>query len=104
MSFFQEEQIVFVFVFLAVCAQALQSCPALCDSSPQGSSVHGILQARILECVAIPSSKGSSQPKGQNLLSYIFYIGSGFLFVCLFFVLPLGPLGKPINQDGRIQK
>ena len=41
-----------------------QSCPALCDpmdcSSP-GSSVHGILQARILEWVTIPFSRGSSQ-------------------------------------------
>ena len=35
-----------------------QSCPTLCDamvSSPPGSSVHGILQARILEWVAFPS-------------------------------------------------
>ena len=43
-----------------------QSCPALCDpvdcSSP-GSSVHGILQARILQWVAIPFSRGSSQPR-----------------------------------------
>ena len=40
-----------------------QSCPTLCnpiDCSPQGSPVHGILQARILEWVAI-SFKGSSQ-------------------------------------------
>ena len=41
-----------------------QSCPTLCypmDCSPPGSSVQGILQARILEWVAIPFSKGSSQ-------------------------------------------
>ena len=40
-----------------------QSCPTLCDPmdcSPPGSSVHGILQARILEWVAIPFSRGSS--------------------------------------------
>jgi len=40
-----------------------QSCPTLCDPvdcSPPGSSVRGILQARILEWVAIPSSRGSS--------------------------------------------
>ena len=39
-----------------------QLCPTLCDPmdcSPQGSSVHGILQARILEWVAMPFSKGS---------------------------------------------
>ena len=38
------------------------SCPALCDpmdSSPADSSVHGILQARMLECVAVPFSRGS---------------------------------------------
>ena len=33
------------------------------DCSPLGSSVHGILQARILEGVAMPSSGGSSQPR-----------------------------------------
>ena len=41
------------------------SCPTLCDSmdcSPPGSSVHGILQERILEWVAIPFSRGSSRP------------------------------------------
>ena len=41
-----------------------QSCLTLCnpmDCSPPGSSVHGILQARILEWVAIPFSRGSSQ-------------------------------------------
>ena len=39
-----------------------QSCPTLCgslDCSPPGSSLHGILQARILEWVAMPSSRGS---------------------------------------------
>ena len=43
-----------------------QSCLTLCDPmnySPPGSSVHGILQARILEWVAIPFSRGSSQPR-----------------------------------------
>ena len=43
-----------------------QSCLTLCnhmDCSPPGSSGHGILQARILECVAIPFSRGSSQPR-----------------------------------------
>ena len=41
-------------------AKLLQLCPTLCDSmdcSPPGSSVHGILQARILEWVALPSSR-----------------------------------------------
>ena len=41
----------------------LQLCPTLCNPmhcNPPGSSVHGILQARILEWVAMPSSRGSS--------------------------------------------
>ena len=41
------------------------------DSSPPGSSVHGILQARMLEWVAIPSSKGSSWPKDQTQVSCV---------------------------------
>ena len=50
-----------------------QSCSTLCnnmDCSPPGSSVHGILQARILECVAIPFSRGSSQPRDWTHVSY----------------------------------
>ena len=46
-----------------------QLCLTLCDPidcSPPGSSGHGILQARILEWVAMPSSGGSSRPKGSN--------------------------------------
>ena len=39
------------------------------DCSPPGSSVHGILQARILEWVAISVSRGSSQPRDQNQVS-----------------------------------
>ena len=42
------------------------SCPTLCDPmdcSPPGFSVHGILQARILEWIAIPFSRGTSQPR-----------------------------------------
>ncbi|MES6266278.1 hypothetical protein U6R57_12305, partial [Cutibacterium acnes] len=51
-----------------------QSCPTLCDPmdcSPPGSSVHGILQARILEWVAISFSRGSSQPRDQTQVSHI---------------------------------
>ena len=50
------------------------------DCSPPGSSVHGILQARILEWVAMPPSRGSSGPKDQTHISYISCIGSGFFF------------------------
>ena len=41
------------------------------DCSPPGSSVHGILQARMLEWVAIPSSRGSSWLRDWTLISYI---------------------------------
>ena len=53
-------------------ATSLQSCLTLCnpiDCRPLGSSVHGILQARILEWVAMPSSRGSSQPGDQTHVS-----------------------------------
>ena len=57
--------------FIMGCAQSL-SCVWLCnpmDCSPPGSSVRGILQARILESVAMPSSRGSSQPRDQTQVS-----------------------------------
>ena len=50
-------------------AQSLQSCPTLCNlmdcSSPPGSSVHGILQARIVEWVAMPFTRGSSRTRDR---------------------------------------
>ena len=48
---------------------AAQLCPALCDPmecSPPDSSAHGILQARTLQWIAMPSSRGSSQPRDQT--------------------------------------
>ena len=51
---------------------AAQSCLTICDPvdcSPPGSSVHGMLQARILEWVAMLSSRGSSQPRDQTQVS-----------------------------------
>ena len=58
------------------------------DGNLPGSSVHGIVQASILEWVVISSSRGSSQPKDQTHISYIYLhwqVGS----------LPLAPPGKP---------
>ena len=50
-------------------------CPTLCGptdcSLPACSSVHGILQAKIMETVVIPLSRGSSQPRNQIWVSYI---------------------------------
>ena len=61
-------------VYVAVLCFITQSCPTLCDpidcSSPE-ASVHGILQARTLEWVAIPFSRESSQPRGQTQISCI---------------------------------
>ena len=61
-----------------VCAKLLQSSLTLCDQgdcSLPGSSVHGFLQARILEWVALPSSRGSSQPRDRT---QGFRIANGF--------------------------
>ena len=73
----------------AAAAKLLQLCLALCDPmdcSPPGSSVHGILQARILEGVAISSSRGSSQLRDQTQVSCI----PGGLFI----IWATGPPGK----------
>ena len=66
------------------------SCLTLCDSmdySLPGSSVHGTLQVRILERVAMPSSRGSSRHRDQTC---IFCIAGGFFTT--------EPQGKPLAQ------
>ena len=50
------------------------------DYNPPGSSAHEILQARILEWVAIPYSRGSSQPRDQTRISYSSCIGRQVLY------------------------
>ena len=77
------------------CAQSLQSCPTLWDPmdySLPGSSVLGILQARILEWVAMPSFKWSPLPRDGNCVSCI--VG-GFLTA--------EPLEKPLSTKGTPQ-
>ena len=62
----------------AIRAKLLPSCVTVCkptDCSPPGSSVHGILQARILEWAAISSSRGSSRPRDRTRVSYVSCIG-----------------------------
>ena len=57
-----------------LCVLVTQSCPTLCDPmdcSPPGFSVHGILQAWILEWIVIPFSRGTSQPRDQTLVSCV---------------------------------
>ena len=71
-----------VCVCVCVCAQ---SCPTPLDPtdcSPPGSSVHGILLARILKWVAISYSRGSSQPKDQTWVSGISWVGKWVLYHC----------------------
>ena len=67
-----------------------QSCPTLCDSierNPPGSSVHGILQVRIREWVAIPFSRGSTQSKDPTQVSSL-QVDS----------FPFKPPGKPTSS------
>ena len=64
-----------------MCAKSLQSCLALSDPMDcnlPASSVHGILQAKILEWVSMPSSRGSSRPRDQTHISYFSYTGRDF--------------------------
>ena len=53
----------------SLCVKVAQSCPTLGD--PKDYTVYGILQARILEWVAFPSSRGSSQARDQTQVSLI---------------------------------
>ena len=58
-----------VYICVCVCVKSLQSCLTLCihmDHSFPGFHVHGILQARILEWVAVPSSRGIFLTQGWN--------------------------------------
>ena len=61
-----------------LCVWVTQPCLTVCDPmncSPPGSSVHGILQARILEWIAMPFSRGSSQPRDWT---HIYCFACGF--------------------------
>ena len=58
---------------VTVTERATQSCPTLCDPmdcSPPGSSIHGVSQAGVLEWVAIPFSRASSQPRDWTWVSH----------------------------------
>ena len=73
-DFFPFNVVLWIFIHTCMCAKSLQSCLNLCDPtdcSPPSSSVHGIVQARILEQVAISFSRGSFQPRNQTCISFI---------------------------------
>ena len=64
-------------------ALSIQSCLTLCDPvecSLPGSSVHGILQARVLEWVAMSSARGSSWPRDRTCMSFVSCIGRRVLY------------------------
>ena len=76
--------------------QSLQSCPNLCDPiacSLPGSSVHGVLQAGVLEWVATPSSRGSSRPRGRALICGSCVAGESSI---------AEPLGKPAQHHTSV--
>ena len=64
------------------CAKSHQSCVTLWPHGlhPPGFSVNGILQARILEGVAMPSTRGSSQPRDRTQVSHVSYFGRRVLY------------------------
>ena len=76
-------------------AKLFQSYPTVCDPmgcSLPGSSIHGIPQARILEWVAMPSSKGSSWPRDRTHVFWVSCIGRWVFW--FFFFKPLALPGK----------
>ena len=54
---------------IEVKVKVTQLCPTLCD--PMDYTVHGIFQARLLQWVVFPFSKGSSQPRDRTQVSYL---------------------------------
>ena len=74
-----------------MCCMCAQACLTLCDPmdcSPPGSSVHGILQARRLDWVAMPSPRRSSWPRDQTHISCISCIAGG--------LFTIEPLDQPL--------
>ena len=73
-----------VCVCTRACALSYLSCVRLCATiwtiAPPGSSVHRLLQARILEWIAMPSFRGSSQPREWICVSYVSCTGRQVLY------------------------
>ena len=84
-----------LWILFVLCLVA-QWCPTLCELwnvSPPGSYVHEILQARILEWIAMPSSRGFSQPRDWTQVSHItgrfFTIWATREALCILFIAQL---------------
>ena len=89
--------------FSSILVLVAQSCPTLCDPmdySPRGSSVRGVLQARVLEWVAIPFSRGSSQLRDQTQFSCT---GRQILYrVSQCLIKPWNSPGKNTGMDNHL--
>ena len=82
-----------------------QSCLTLCypmDCSPPGSSVRGIVPARILEWVAISSSRGSSKHRDQICVSCISSIGRRVLYHQATLGSPMGVIQHSYRREYRL--
>ena len=85
---------IYIYIYLVsvcICVQSLLSCPTLCDPmdcSQSSSSVHRLLQGKILEWAATPSSRGSSRLKNQTCVSCVSYTVGEFFTT--------EPPGKPL--------
>ena len=82
-------------------SEVAQSCPTLCDPmdcSLPGSSVRGILQARVLEWVAVSFSRRSSQPRDRSRVSHIAAAAAKSLQSCPTLCDPIdgSPPGSPV--------
>ena len=86
-----------MFSDIVVLVLVAQSCLTLCDPTncnPPGFSVYGILQARTLEWIAMPFSRGSSRPRDRTRVSCI--VGRCFT---IFFSLPVYLALSPVPKD-----
>ena len=87
------------------CACTLSHVRLFCDSmdcSPLGSSVHGILQARILEWIAIPFSKGSSwlrDPPGKPMHAYM--LTHICMYIYVYYMHIIYTWGFPGSSDSK---
>ena len=91
-------------LFHGVCAcSVMKSCLTLCDPmdcSPPGSSVRGILEARLLEWVAMPSSRGSSRPRNRT---YVSRTGRQILYHCAAWEAPVLSRVLSLCSESRAQ-
>ena len=94
------------FTSYTVLCLVTQSCPTLFNP---GSSIHGILQARILEWVAIPFSRGLSQPRDETQVPrtagrfFTVLIGDSVLFILSFCDFCLKKIDAFLDESGATQ-